>query len=112
MNGKVQFVIENVWPCCETLKNCYSPLSTEAIYILVSENQRMVQWEQLKFQIVFECKWLMLLSQAWIYREQQEEVITSTAEMDERLQLVLLSHYMATEGPFTAPLDCQRVNLA
>lgn len=56
MNGRVQFVIENVWRCCETLKDCHSPLSTETIHILVRGNQRAVQWEQLKFQIAFECK--------------------------------------------------------
>lgn len=54
-NGRVQFVIENVWPCCETLKDCHSLLSTETIHILVRGNQRAVQWEQLKFQIAFEC---------------------------------------------------------
>lgn len=54
----------------------------------------------------------MLLSQAWIYREHQGAVITSTAELDESLQLMLLSHHMVTKGPFTASLDCQRVYLA
>lgn len=112
MNGKVQFVIKNVWLCCETLKDCHSPLSTETIYIPVRGNLHVVQGEQLQFQIAFECQWRMLLSQAWIYWEQQEGVITSRAELDESLQLVLLSCYMATEGPFTFLRGCQRVNLA
>ena len=55
-NGWVQSVIENVWPCCETLKDCRAPLGTETIRILVRGNQRAAQWEQLKFQIAFECK--------------------------------------------------------
>lgn len=54
----------------------------------------------------------MLLSQAWIYKKHQGAVITSTAVLDESLQLVLLSHHMVTKGPFIAPLVCQRVYLA
>ena len=62
----------------------------------------MVQREQLKLQIAFERQWL-----AWIYRGQQEEVMISTAELEESLQVVLLSYYMATKGPVTVLLGCQ-----
>lgn len=102
MNGRLQFVIENVWPCCETLKDCHTPLSREAIHTLVRGNQRLVQWEQSKFQIAFEWKWLMLLSQAWVYGEQQGEVIPTYCS------LVLLNHNMVAKGSFTASLGCQK----
>lgn len=46
-------MIENVWPCCETLKDCHSLLSKETIHILVRGNQRAVQREQSKFLIAF-----------------------------------------------------------
>lgn len=54
----------------------------------------------------------MLLLQTWIYREHQGAVITSTAELDESLLLVLLSQHTATKGPFTVPLVHQRVYVA
>ncbi len=44
INRKVQFVIENVWLCCETLKDCHSPLGTETIHTLVRGNQHVAQW--------------------------------------------------------------------
>jgi len=51
---RVQIVIENVWLCCETLKDCHGLFRTGTIRILVGRNQRAARWEQSKFQIAFE----------------------------------------------------------
>lgn len=46
----------------------------------------------------------MLLLETWIYGKHQGAVITSTEELDESLQLVLLSQRMVSKENLTASL--------
>lgn len=96
-NWRVEVMIQNIWDS----KGLPQPIKHRSIHIvhLVRTMGSIKFPDGLKTADFITVRFI----------ESNRKKSTSNVELAELLQLVLLTHYMVTEGPFTAPLGSQSV---